>query len=89
MRLAEDVAVRHFSDEAVVLNLASGQYHGLDSTGRAFLAALEDQGPVSAAVDSLEGSFDVAPERLTADMAEFVEALRARGLIEVEVGEGA
>jgi len=76
------VAVRRFPDETVVLNLATGDYHGLDDTGAAFLEAIETSPDLGAATKALAAAYDVDRDRLRGDLEEFCERLRRRGLID-------
>lgn len=81
------VAVRRLADETVILNLATGHYHGLDPTGSAFLAALERSARVSDAVDELAAAYQVDRERMRSDVRDFCVQLADRGLIELDDGE--
>jgi hypothetical protein len=89
VRTPSHVAIREVGDETVVLNLATGDYHGLDSTGTAFLAALEDAPTVGGAVDSLLATYAVERDQLLADLRAFCLKLAERGLIELEDDEPA
>ena len=53
MRLARQVAVRRFPEETVMLNLVTGNYHGLDAMGGAFLEALQASADVGSALETL------------------------------------
>jgi hypothetical protein len=78
------VAVRRFVDETVLLNLSTGEYHGLDSTGGAFLAALDGNPDVQSAFDELLSAYAVDREHLERDLRAFCEALAERGLLVIE-----
>jgi hypothetical protein len=82
------VAVRRIADETVILNLSTGEYHGLDGTGSAFLEALQSRARVDGALEELLTRYDVSRERLDADLREFCAKLVARGLIVLEVDDG-
>jgi hypothetical protein len=84
IRVPSHVAARTFSGETVLLNLATGEYHGLDSTGGAFLAALERNPDVAAAFDELLSVYAVDPAILERDLQGFCDALVERGLLEIE-----
>lgn len=87
MRLPDHVALRRFDDEAVLLNLETGHYHGLDSVGGAYLAALEEHDDLNDAVDALAADYGVPRQRVVDDMREFCHGLRERGLIELDPDE--
>ncbi len=84
VRVPSQVAIREIADETVVLNLTTGDYHGLDSTGTAFLAALKDGATVGDAVDTLLATYAVERDELLADVRAFCQKLVERGLIELE-----
>jgi hypothetical protein len=80
-----DVMVRQVGDEAVLLNLKTEQYLGLDSVSSRIWQVLTAGSTVQAAYDTLLAEFDVAPERLHADLEEFVQKLLQFGLIEQKI----
>jgi len=83
VRLADHVAARRFEREFVLLNLETGQYHGLDETGALFLQALEDTEDTEQAVRALAASTGVAADRLGLDLRTFCDDLAERNLIEL------
>lgn len=84
VRVPSHVAARQFADETILLNLATGEYHGLDATGSAFLAALEANAHVQGAVDELLEAYDVGEATLRSDLETFRSALIRRGLLEFQ-----
>jgi hypothetical protein len=81
----EHVVFRTFEAETLLLNLETGQYHGLNATGGRMLELLKDTGgEVRESVTRLADEYDVDPETIGADMTEFCLALEGRGLLEVE-----
>ncbi len=81
----ENVVYREFEAETLLLNLNTGQYHGLNPTGGRLLQLLEEtDGNVRAAITKLAAEYEVAEDDITTDMADFCAALAERGLIEVE-----
>lgn len=79
--MSRDVASRRFGDETVLLNLETGQYHGLDATGTQFLAILEAH-DLDDAVTALASQFDVDPDRMRGEVASFYSQLAARRLLD-------
>jgi hypothetical protein len=77
--------VRQVGDEAVLLQLKTEQYLGLDPVSTRIWQALTAGGTVQAAYDSLLAEFDVDAERLRADLDEFVQELLRFGLVEQRV----
>lgn len=81
--LPPNVLVRKLADEAVLLNLDSEQYYGLDDIGTRMLDALCAANSVEAAYDELAPEYDVDPQTLRSDLCTLVEQLVERGLLEV------
>jgi Coenzyme PQQ synthesis protein D (PqqD) len=83
---APDVMIRIVGDEAVILNLKSELYLGLNPVGTRIWMVLHDAPSIQAAYDSLLTEFEVEPERLHQDMDELLAQLLAQGLIELAPG---
>ena len=83
------VVYRTFVSETVVLNIQSGQYHGLNSTAGRMLETLEQNGTIAAAVGPLAAEFGVEPDRIRGDLLELCRGLHARGLIDAQGPDGA
>lgn len=82
VRLPQHVACRSFVAETVVLNLQTGQYHGLNPTAGRMLEALDGAPTVGAAVPGLAEEYGVERERIEHDLLTLAQALLERGLIE-------
>lgn len=80
----EHVVFRTFDAETVVLNLDSGQYHGLNPTAGRMLALLGDNGSFAETVEAVAAEFGQPVERVDADLADLCTLLLSRGLLEVE-----
>ena len=75
--------MRDLQGEAVILNLDSECYFGLDEVGTRMWAALTTSTDVGAAVEALLAEFEVEPDELRRDLAEFVDSLAQAGLVRV------
>jgi hypothetical protein len=84
VRVPEDVVYRDFASETIVLNLQTGQYHGLNPTAGEMLAALDDTGSVEAAAHAIADRHEVDLNEVQADICALCERFIERGLIEVE-----
>ena len=73
--------IRRFGGETVLLNVDTGQYHGLDATGGEFFEALTSSNDLEAAVAALGQRYETPPETLRGDLNAFLAELRERGLI--------
>jgi hypothetical protein len=80
-RVCDGVVFRELDGEAVLLNLDSGMYFGLDRVGTRVWQVLEQHGRLDAVVERLLEEYDVAPERLRADVAQLLDALAEKGLV--------
>lgn len=83
IRIPQHVVYRRLANETVMLNVQTGQYHGLNETGGRILEVLEETADAELTVSRLAGEFGVAEEALRADVARFCDDLARRGLIEI------
>src|SRR6058998_1541104 len=81
--VAPDLLFRLVGNEAVLLNLKTELYLGLDPVGTEMWVVLTNTSSIQAAYDSLLQEFDVDPARLRQDLNDFIEKLLAQGLIEL------
>ena len=84
LRVPEDVLFHELSGEAVILNLVSGKYYGLDEVGTRMWTLLSEHGRLEPAYRALLEEYDVDQERLQADLIKLVEDLSAQGLVQVD-----
>jgi hypothetical protein len=83
VRLPQHVVHRSFVAETVVLNLHTGQYHGLNPTAGRMLEAIEAAPTVGDAVPKLAGEYGVEQEQIERDLLALTHGLLERGLIEI------
>ncbi len=76
-----EVVFRELARETVLLNVKTGQYHGVDPVGARFFGAMRDAANVAAACDRLAAEFEQPVGRIRADFVAFVGAMEERGLI--------
>ena len=86
---APDVMLRIIGDEAVILNLKSETYLGLDPVGTRIWTVLQTLPPSRPRMRSLLDEFEVEPERLRQDMDRLLDQMLEQGLIELHPGEAA
>jgi coenzyme PQQ synthesis protein D (PqqD) len=79
--IPEDVVFRELDGEAVILNLESGMYFGLDAVGTRIWQLLDTHRTLRKTLEALEAEYDVPPDRLKSDLTEFVDRLQSRGLL--------
>ncbi len=80
-RRKADVLVRELDGEAVLLDLATGRYFGLNATGVRIWALLGEGAEVAAIRDRLAAEYALAPEVIAADLLELCAELEAEGLV--------
>jgi Coenzyme PQQ synthesis protein D (PqqD) len=83
------VLVRFMDNEAVLLNLASEKYFGLDETGTRMWQLATTSPSVEVAYRELLGEYDVAPELLHTHLQELLMMLVENGLLELLPAENA
>ena len=84
VKLSEDVLFQELQGDAVLLDLKTGVYFGLDKVGTRIWTLLGENKVISAVVDAMTQQFDVSPERCTEDILALVLKLHEQGLIEIE-----
>jgi hypothetical protein len=84
--IGKDVVFRELDGEAVLLNLKTGVYFGLDAVGTRIWQLLGEHGELARVARAVQEEYDVAAARSEADLLRLVAQLREKGLIEV-VGE--
>jgi hypothetical protein len=83
VRLPQHVVHRSFVAETVVLNLRTGQYHGLNPTAGRMLEVLDIAPTAGATVPELAGEYGVEPTKIEDDLIALCQGLLERGLIEI------
>ena len=73
--------------EAVILNMKTGVYYGLDSVGAMVWTLLQEPRRVSEIVDTVLTEYDVEPDRCERDLLNLLTGLKAVELIEVGEAE--
>jgi hypothetical protein len=78
-----DVVHRELDGEAVLLNLRTGMYFGLDEVGTRIWSCLGDTTALAEVHQRLLGEYDVTADRLEADLIDLVTRLADQGLVRV------
>jgi len=82
--IPDDVLFQELNREAVILDLASERYFGLDDVGTRFWELINDHPSVQAAFDCLLGEYDVDASRLESDLLALANRLLDAGLIRID-----
>ena len=78
---APDVVFQAVGDEAVILNVKTTLYLGLNPVGARMWVTLTGSDSIQTAFESLLAEFDVPAERLRQDLEDFIAKLNEFGLI--------
>jgi len=84
VRVPKDVVFRELDGEAVILNLESGMYFGLDPMGTRIWQLVEEHGSLRAVLEAMQREFDAPDETLQSDLLTFINELSAKGLVAVQ-----
>jgi hypothetical protein len=77
----ERVLFRDLAGEAVLLDLQSGLYYGLNETGTRMWSLLVQHGQIEPALHALLAEYDAPEDRLKRELLGFVEELTSRSLL--------
>jgi hypothetical protein len=75
------VTFAELDNEAVLLNVETGMYFGLDAFGTQIWQLLAEGMSEDMITDRLLADYDVEPSRLRSDVATFLELLQEKGLV--------
>jgi hypothetical protein len=79
----DGVVRRQFGDDKVLLNLATGHYHGLNPTGGYMVALLEETGDAAETARRTAADLKTDEDQVREDLVQLCAALLERGLIEI------
>ena len=82
VRVAANVFARDFDGEVVLLDLARGDYYGLDAIGARLWNGLMAGRTASEVAAQIGPEYDVEPDVIEQDLHALVDDLLARGLVE-------
>ncbi len=80
---SDDVLFQEVGGEAVLLDLASEQYFGLDPVGTRIWQLLEKAQPLQSVFETICAEFDAEPERIQGDLMVLMGQLATAGLVKV------
>jgi hypothetical protein len=83
--LSPDVVFRELDGEAVLLDLSTGTYFGLNAVGTRVWQMIEAGRQTPDIVSALATEYEAAPSTIAADVTRLLGELEARGLIRDEV----
>ena len=84
VEVPDHVVYREFEEETVLVNLETGQYHGVNSTGGTILRTLESGETVGRTAAELSERYGRNLDEMEDDVCSFCNELLERGLVRVE-----
>jgi hypothetical protein len=87
--ISPEVLFQEVGGEAVLLDLASETYFGLDDVGTRIWQLLQEHGELMAIRDRMLEEYDVEAARLEEDLLNHIEQLAEAGLVTIEAGDHA
>jgi len=79
--ISREVLFQQVEGEAVLLDLASETYFGLDEVGTRIWQLLQGHSRLRTVFESLRDEYDVEPERLEQDLLKLIGELADAGLV--------
>jgi hypothetical protein len=79
----EDVLFRQLEHEAVILNLKSESYFGLNDVGTRMWAVLTTSESVQVAYEQLLQEYEIDPSTLHRDLQKLIDQLSDYGLVQI------
>jgi len=83
-----EVLFHDLDGEAVLLNLQSGKYFGLDSIGTRIWNLLAEHGVLAVAYQTVLEEYDVDADQLQSDLLALVDQLASSGLLQLDERPG-
>ena len=83
IQIPQDVLFHELAGEAVLLNLQTGKYFGLDEIGTRMWMLLSENGSVEPVIQALLTEYDVEEEKLRHDLSDLIERLAQNGLVKL------
>jgi hypothetical protein len=82
--LNQDAVFRDLDGEAVILDLASGVYFGLNAVGTRIWHLIKQHGRLEPVLDELCQEYDASRDELQRDLLELVDRLAEARLVELK-----
>jgi len=84
IHIPKDVLFREIAGEAVILNLQTGKYFGLDEVGTRMWQLLAQHNQIAPALNELTEEYDTTKDQLEHDMLELVDKLASQQLLKID-----
>ena len=84
LRVSKDVIFQELEGEAVLLNVESGIFFGLDPVAKRMWELLSELGQAEKVLKQLLQEYETSEEQLHKDLTDFIEKLKSKGLVEIQ-----
>ena len=84
VRVSENVVCKDLAGEAVLLDLATGTYFGLNEVGTRIWHLIEEHGSIEPVVRTLLDEYDASEKQARADLDALIDQLRTKGLVRID-----
>jgi len=81
LRISTDALFQEIAGEAVILDLNTSNYFGLEEVGCRFWQLVEEHGDFESVVNIMAEEYEVSREQLRKDLLELKESLLSAGLL--------
>lgn len=81
VEVREGIVFQQLQEEAVLLNLDSGQYFGLDAVGTRVWSLLAEGKSLRDVVTTIVAEYEVGKEQCETDLAKLIGELETQGLV--------
>lgn len=83
VKINEEVLFQNLEDGAVLLNINTEQYFGLDEVGTSIWNSLNETDSVEATYQKLLDEYEVEPEQLNKDLHDLINKLAEHQLLSI------
>lgn len=87
IKVSHDVVFRILGGEAVLLNLATGTYFGLDDVGTRMWQLMSEHGSIDKVIEVMLKEYEVEKALLQRDLDKLVKDLVEHGLVNIDAQE--
>ena len=84
LRISKEVIFQELEGEAVLLNMQSGIFFGLNPVAKRMWELLNELGQAEKVLQQLLREYEASEEQLRQDLVNFIERLKSKGLVEIE-----
>jgi hypothetical protein len=84
LRISKEVIFQELDGEAVLLNMQSGIFFGLNPVAKRMWELLNELGQAERVLTQMLQEYEASEEQLRQDLIDFIEKLKSKGLVETQ-----